>query len=280
MTADDPVALRIQGFGMDDQVLALLDLAWRRAGGRVAPSEVAELFEDLMLPDPGRVSNRLASLEKGKLAARARGKGAVWAPTPAGGRRVRDLLSAIDLVGLEAELMASGSSSFGHTSHPVITPILAPPAIVRPVLDFVERHPFDTNVFGMTRFPSEDDAEPLAEAIEAARAVCKAAGLTLHMASDGNLVDDVWANVTTYMWGCRYGIAFFEDLSGNGINHNMTIEVGGMLVTGRRCALLKDKTVEKMPTDLVGQIYKSVSIENPRSVAKAVGKWVGDDLRI
>jgi len=62
------------------------------------------------------------------------------------------------------------------------------------------------------------------------------------------------------MWACRYGIAFFENTHDNGLNYNLTIEVGGMLLSGRRCALLKDQTVPAMPTDLVGQIYKSVDL--------------------
>jgi len=42
------------------------------------------------------------------------------------------------------------------------------------------------------------------------------------------------------MWAGRYGIGFFEDRRARGINYNLTIEVGGMLVMGRRLALLRD----------------------------------------
>jgi hypothetical protein len=219
-------------------------------------------------------------LERKKLAARGQGSGSVWAPTPEGVRRLDDIFSAGDFLSLEGELSASGSSSFGHTVHPVIPPTLAPPAIVRPVLEFIESHPFDTNVFAMTRFPSEKDVKPLKPAIEAARLALQAQGLTLHLASDGAIIDDLWSNVTAYMWASRYGIAFFEDLDGRGINSNMTIEVGGMLVTGRRCALLRDASVEKMPTDLVGHIYKRVTVTSPKTVGEAVTDWVTKDVRI
>jgi hypothetical protein len=47
-----------------------------------------------------------------------------------------------------------------------------------------------------------------------------------------------------------------------------------MLITGRRCLLLKDaKTVQHMPTDLVGHIYQSVDLGDPPSVRGAVRDW-------
>ncbi len=82
------------------------------------------------------------------------------------------------------------------------------------------------------------------------------------------------------MWACRYGIAFFEDRRSRGLNYNLTIEVGSMLITGRRCALLKDVSIKSMPTDLVGKIYKPVDIELPSSVAKVVHAWLRDDVDV
>jgi len=52
------------------------------------------------------------------------------------------------------------------------------------------------------------------------------------------MVDDLWANVAAHMWWSKYGIDFFEDRRGGGLNYNLVTEIGGMLVTGRRCALL------------------------------------------
>ena len=82
------------------------------------------------------------------------------------------------------------------------------------------------------------------------------------------------------MWASRYGIAFFEDLAKpkRGVNYNLTIEVGAMLMTGRRCALLKDSSIESLPTDLVGRIYKPVVLRDPTTVEKALHAWIRDDL--
>ena len=58
------------------------------------------------------------------------------------------------------------------------------------------------------------------------------------LGNDRKIVDDLWANVAAHMWACKYGIRFFEDRRGRGVNYNLSIEVGGMLTTGRRLALL------------------------------------------
>jgi hypothetical protein len=94
--------------------------------------------------------------------------------------------------------------------------------------------------------------------------------------------DDLWANVAAHMWASRYGVAFFEDLATpkRGVNYNLTIEVGGMLMTGRRLALLKDTSIATMPIDLVGKIYKSVQMVKPETVEKALHAWIRDDLAL
>ena len=53
-----------------------------------------------------------------------------------------------------------------------------------------------------------------------------------------------------------------------------------MMMTGRRCALLKDGSIEKMPTDFIGMIYKSVDLQDESTVRGRVTDWLKDDLRI
>jgi hypothetical protein len=64
--------------------------------------------------------------------------------------------------------------------------------------------------------------------------------------------DTVFANVAAYMWACQYGLALFENRVNEGLNHNVVIEVGAMVMAGRRTALLKDTTAPNLPTDFVG----------------------------
>jgi len=82
------------------------------------------------------------------------------------------------------------------------------------------------------------------------------------------------------MWACQYGIALFEDRLERGLNKNMLIEVGAMLMTGRRCALLKDRTAPSMPRDFVGQIYKPVDFDEPAETRSVLDAWVTEDLGI
>ncbi len=82
------------------------------------------------------------------------------------------------------------------------------------------------------------------------------------------------------MWASQYGLAFFENRKKKGLNYNLTIEVGSMLMTGRRCGLVKDRSIDRMPTDLVGQIYKSVDFDKPNTVRNALHQWIRDDLNL
>jgi hypothetical protein len=188
------------------------------------------------------------------------------------------------LVALVAETTIGGGSALGHTLHPVIDPSLAPPELLGALQAFLTEYPFETNVFAMTRFPDDSSGpgikDPVDMAIQVVREACRQHGLVLHIASDRMIVDDLWANVSAHMWACRYGVAFIEDRLGEGINYNLTIEIGGMLIAGRRCALLKDKSVSALPTDLVGKIYKPVDLSKAPSVRKAVHGWISSDLRL
>jgi hypothetical protein len=51
------------------------------------------------------------------------------------------------------------------------------------------------------------------------------------------------------------------------------------LALGRRLALLRDETVKKMPTDLVGHIYHPVDLTEPNSVTDEIDKWLGSLMK-
>jgi hypothetical protein len=206
-----------------------------------------------------------------------------WRLTPLGRSKSTELISDMDLTALVAEASLRGGPDFGSAVHPAIPPSFAPPGLLGPLRQFIREHPFDTNVFGMTRFPDEQDStqnDPLASAIRVARETCSSHGLQFHLASDRAIVDDLWTNVTAHAWASRYGIAFFEDRRSRGLNYNLTIEVGAMLVMGRRLALLRDKSIARMPSDLVGKIYKPVDLDVDRQVSDAIHRWLRDDLSL
>jgi hypothetical protein len=281
----DSIGLRLQRLPLADQVLICARLCEERsAAGRFAPNPVDGLMDAIGLPRPARMWNSLAGLQNRGLLTRVKGaQESAWRLTPEGQSRTRGLANDMDLAALLVEVGRPTAALFGNTRHPVVPPSLAPPQLIGPLHGFFKNYPFERNVFGMTRFPSEKPAtesDPIAEVLEAARAACARMGLVFHLASDRSIVDDLWSNVAAHIWGCRYGIAFFEERTQKGISYNLTIEVGSSLALGRRLALLKDRPLAGLPTDLVGHIYKDVDMADAASVGRAIRRWVAADLRL
>jgi hypothetical protein len=194
-----------------------------------------------------------------------------------------EIASDMDLAALLAEVALPSATVLGATAHPVVPPSLAPPALIGPLREFMAEYPFERNVFGMTRFPGKaknGELDPIAPALERAESVCERHGLSFHLASDRSIIDDLWANVAAHMWACRYGVAFFEARTERGLNYNLNIEVGSCLVLGRRLALLKDHSLKAMPTNLVGQIYRTVDLDDPTTIEQELDAWIRNDLRI
>jgi hypothetical protein len=279
----EPVGVRVQGLAGNDQVLALARLAeTRSATGDFTVRAVDGLFHELRLPAPIRIDNVVTGLAKKGLVRKGKDRGA-WRVTPVGKATSEALVSAIDLAALEAEAATTGAR-LGDAPHPVILPEFgAPPSLIPALRKFLAEHEFDRNVFGMTRFPDdaeEEPSDPVKKALDVARAVCEAHALEFHLAGDRKILDHLWPNVAAHMWASRYGIAFFEDLADPpwGLNYNLTIEVGSMMMTGRRCALLKDVSIQSMPTDLVGRIYEPVDLTRPKTVEHALHRWIRDEL--
>lgn len=278
----DPVALRVQRLDMQMQTLVLGQLAaTRSATGTFSPAAVSRLFNDFALPAPAKITNVFTSLATKKWFAKQPERG-TYKVTPAGQAKVREQMTDLDMVALVAESAQENAPLLGHTEHALVPVHLAPPALVQPLRGFLEDHPFDRNVFGMTRFPDAKagTADPVGRALAVIKEVCAEFGLEFHLASDRAIIDDLWANVTAHMWACRYGVALFEDRVKRGLNHNLLIEVGAMIMTGRRCALLKDGSIDRLPTDFVGMIYKSVDLSAEETVAAVVRAWVTADLSI
>jgi hypothetical protein len=133
----------------------------------------------------------------------------------------------------------------------------------------------------MTRFPGKEEEgklDPIAPALDAARAACTAHGLEFHLASDRQIMDDLWPNVAAHLWGSQHAIAFVENRTDKGLSYNLNIEVGSCLVLGRRIAILKDEPVKALPSDLTSKIYKEVDLAKLDTVSHEVHTWIRDDL--
>lgn len=278
MLERNSVAVRLQQLPGPAKTLVVAHLVENRSdNGMFTTAQVAELLEQLAIPPLANLSNVLSRLQDKDYVTRNRAH--QWRFTPLGRVAVQQVFRPDEIAQLYAETFSLGFSIVGDIRHPLIPPELAPPEIWSNLRGFLTRHSFETNVFMISRFP-KDQEDPLDRAHEVARQTLSEEGLTLHVASDGAISDDLWSNVAAYMWASKYGLAIIEDRVGSGVNHNAAIEVGAMLMTGRRCALLKDRSVSKMPTDLIGRIYRPIDLDDSDTVMKAIADWVTDDLRV
>ncbi len=194
------------------------------------------------------------------------------------------LMEGLDVRAVEAEIALVGSAELQQAQHPLIPPELAPVRWATAIGRLLDRYPFDSNVFCMTRFPRGEKEnelpDPVRDVIVAARETLEARGLRMHLASDRQADDELFGNIAAHMWACKYGIGLFETRFGEEFNDNLQIEVGAMLMTGRRVVLLKDRDTPDMPTDFVGHIYRSVDFDDPSSIAQELEAWVTGDLAI
>ena len=272
-----PVGARFQLLDRDRQALGLAQIVESRNGGTFTRAALVAVYGELALPSPAKVDNVLAALSKlgwiVKLPSRA-----TWRITPVGRHECDQLTREIDLHQVVQSAKVVAGASLGELTHTVVPPSFAPQEISSALSKFLSTYPFELNIFGMTRFPDTTVPDPVTDALTAARVACEAAGMQFHLASDRAISDDLWRNVAAHMWAIKFGVAIFEDRLDRGLNYNLTIEVGGMISTGRRCLLLKDESIPRMPTDLVGKIYKSVDIGDPTTVSDAVKEWIETDL--
>lgn len=240
---------------------------------------MSDLFEALRLPRPGGISQELSRLKDVGYVVRRRAGGS-WSLTPEGREQLGALIRGLDVQQLEAEIATSGSAELSNVQHPLIPPEFAPIRWAGAVQRLLARYPFESNVFCMTRFPSRepDPADPITEIISTVRSTLGEHGLTMHLASDRNAEDELFGNVAAHIWACKYGIGLFESRVDPTLNDNVLIEVGSMLVTGRRCALVKDQAAPGLPTDFVGHIYKSANFDDSLSIRRVVADWVNEDL--
>jgi len=264
------------------KVLAAAYVASERHEAHLFTSaDVQQVFDTLRVPAPSSVGAHLSNLFKSGLVVRD-GQTGRWSLTPLGKQQAMSVLgehSSAAAQAVEVERAADGAI-MATAVHPVIPSGFAPPRWREGIGRLLERFPFETNVFCMTRFPDTDGnlPDPVAEAVQTIRAVCGNHGLTLHLASDRIVDEELFGNVGAYMWACRYGIGLLEDRVGRGLNYNVMTELGAMLVTGRRCAILKDTTIAAVPTDISGHIYKSVNLADLSQVETETERWITEDL--
>lgn len=102
-------------------------------------------------------------------------------------------------------------------------------------------------------------------------------GMQAVRADDKEYHSDLYWNVITYLFGCGFGIAVFERLEEEAFNPNVGFEVGYMYALQKPVCLLKDKTLRKMQTDLIGKLYRPFDPQDSLgTIPTALRKWLKD----
>jgi hypothetical protein len=102
-------------------------------------------------------------------------------------------------------------------------------------------------------------------------------GISALRADDKEYMDDLFANIKTYMHACDFGVAVYDRITEDDFNPNVSLEVGYMLGMGKYVLLLKDKTLKSLQTDLTGKLYKAfdtTDIDN--TMPQHIEKWLAD----
>ena len=150
----------------------------------------------------------------------------------------------------------------------------------------LESFPYEKSVFIM--MPFEENDIRLKKITDTIKETLEEHGLCGWRADDPGrtLWDAVWGNIVVNMLSCKYGIAVFVDRTVldrytdeeiTVFNANIALEVGFMKSRGLNILLLKDKRLEKLPTDIISKLYKEFDFNDPEGgVKKAVTEWIED----
>jgi len=95
-------------------------------------------------------------------------------------------------------------------------------------------------------------------------------------ADDKEYHNNLLRNVLTYIYGCDIGIAVFEKIEDDTYNPNVAFEIGYMKALTKPVCLLVDQDM-KLPTDLLGELYKPFAPQDPtNSIPRVLEKWLHD----
>jgi hypothetical protein len=122
--------------------------------------------------------------------------------------------------------------------------------------------------------------KPHATVVDCIKSSLKAHGIVALRADDKEYMDDLFANIKTYMHACDFGIAVFDRITEDDFNPNVSLEVGYMMGMGKDVLLLKDRTLRNLHTDLAGKLYKQFdTMDIDGTMPQQIRKWLADKGR-
>jgi protein-tyrosine-phosphatase len=141
-----------------------------------------------------------------------------------------------------------------------------------PVLTDYPNPPF--NAFLMMRFANRAANRQILQALRSALGYY---AVNLLRADQKAYADSLWENVKYYMDVCDLGVAVFEQLIKKDFNPNVSLELGYMLARCKKVLLLKERSLPRLPSDIVGHLYKEFDARDiPKTIRRAAEAWLRD----
>ncbi|GEM_PF-2764333 len=136
-------------------------------------------------------------------------------------------------------------------------------------------HPDPTKVgFIMMKFKDTPAHKKISEAI---KSTLREYGLEGIRSDDREYHKTLLYNVETYLHGCGFGIAVFDRIEEEEFSPNVSLEVGYMMALRKHVCLLKDKTLQTLHADLLGELYKPFDPQDPeKTIPEQLSKWLSD----
>lgn len=96
-------------------------------------------------------------------------------------------------------------------------------------------------------------------------------------ADDKEYHENLLYNILSYIYASDFGIAVFERIRDEIVNPNITFEVGYMMAINKPVCLLKEKTMQRLHTDIIGMLYREFDLADLQSTLKSsLHKWISD----
>jgi hypothetical protein len=148
----------------------------------------------------------------------------------------------------------------------------APPSIQASLPRFQSEHSEQKTAFIIMSFSTSAAHSRITETIRKALRKHDIIGLR---ADDWQYHQELFPNIMTYMHGCQFGVAVFDRVERETQNPNVALEVGYMLALGKSICILKDKTLDKLPSDLIGLLYNTFDAYDPeKTIDAALTRWL------
>ena len=113
--------------------------------------------------------------------------------------------------------------------------------------------------------------------LDAIQIVLQSKGITGIRADQKHYHPDQYWNIMTYIHGCEFGIALFEDFENQGFDPNLTLGVGYMQGLGKEVCLLSDSGLNGCLAHLDSKSHRTFDGGNPHAtVSQAVLGWLLD----